>query len=651
MLPFRVKPVRLNLWVTLMVAFGVVTCATSVAKVTCIRVVGEHTADTTDLKRFRQFRQWQDKKGNDLALAIWKYLCDYETGLYHFNEILEGPDPFDEYATVREPLKILNVYNMAYCGIFGPVLDGIFQGVGFEDGRSFGVESWKHCATEVWYDRSWHYFDLDVRGVLLDANGTAASLDQARRDRNLWTDPPVKVEPFFPKDHDKDKVFEIYRDSRIDYYYRWFQGSHTMDFYLRQGETFTRWWEPRTPQSGRWHHLPRYNSTKWVKDLLLTIPVGMKPNHRDFTRWNHGNGVFHYGPSLSSRSTDFQDGFYAVRNLAPGKEGLHVVRQGDAEVIFEVFTPYIIVAKVNDLDDPNDDADAAVVLLESLLPIELFVSLDRGLNWQSAGRVKAGEDAFVDLTPIVKGTYGYLLKLATAGTAGAAAIKTLEIYTWVQVAPISLPRLKKGDNHLRYELGDRYGLATIPILVNPNTADPNDLAKYLVAMPQDYDPQRQTCRIRGEVVLRLAAPQGTKIAWCSVGATFRTDQGEQARQTDNRIAYAVGEPKDFKEIYKSLVPTWVNHWRYNWDTDIKLDVPAEKVYIKYTGRPGLNAIRACMHVIPERPPQTQIRITHGYKVDGQLRQETIDLDGPATYTIRCDEEPENVFIEVSGLPG
>ena len=38
--------------------------------------------------------------------------------------------------------------------------------------------------------------------------------------------PPIKVEPFFPKDEDKNKVFEIYRDSRIHYYYRWFEGSY-----------------------------------------------------------------------------------------------------------------------------------------------------------------------------------------------------------------------------------------------------------------------------------------------------------------------------------------------------------------------------------------------------------------------------------------
>ena len=116
-------------------------------------------------------------------------------------------------------------------------------------------------------------------------------------------------------------------------------------------------------------------------------------------------------------------------------------------------------------------------------------------------------------------------------------------------------------------------------LVQPNTADPRDLEKYLVDMPRDYEPKRNTCRIRGDAVLRLAAPAGTKIAWLSVGATFRTYQGEQAKRTDNRIAYPVGKPEGFKEIYKSSVPTWINHWRYNWDTDILLYEPAD-VFIK-----------------------------------------------------------------------
>ncbi len=311
--------------VGILLILGLAGPQVSQAKVVCPRVTSEHTADTTDLRRFRQFPAWKDKTGNDLAMAIWQYLCGYETGVYHFNEVLDGADPFDEYATVRDPLKILNVYNMGYCGIFGPVLDGIFQGVGFEQGRSFGLVRWNHCATEVWYDNAWHYFDMDVRGILLDGSGTVVSLEEAQHNRNLWVSPPKRIEPFFPNESDKGKVFEIYHDSPVNRYYRWFEGTHTMDFSLRQGESFTRWW---TPQGGRWHHLPRYSREKWVRDLILTPPVGMKPNHRDFTPWNHGNGLFHYAPNLSVKSTDFQDGVYAVQNLAPGEQGLHLIHAG-----------------------------------------------------------------------------------------------------------------------------------------------------------------------------------------------------------------------------------------------------------------------------------------------------------------------------------
>ena len=89
---------------------------------------------------------------------------------------------------------------------------------------------------------------------------------------------------------------------------------------------------------------------------------------------------------------------------------------------------------------------------------------------------------------MVKGTYGYLLKLSTFGRAKEAAIKSLKIDTWVQVAPISLPRMKKGSNRFTYDTGDRYGLPTIPMLINPNTANPDDLKKYLIKMPNDMIP-------------------------------------------------------------------------------------------------------------------------------------------------------------------
>jgi len=109
----------------------------------------------------------------------------------------------------------------------------------------------------------------------------------------------------------------------------------------------------------------------------------------------------------------------------------------------------------------------------------------------------------------------------------------------------------------------------------------------------------------------------------------------------------LGQPINFKEIYRSSVPTWANHWRYNWDTDVVLDRAADQVYVKYTGNPGLNAVRACLHLFPKHAPQSKVRIIHGYQNDRQLHREIINLDKPGSYTVECNGEPENVFIKIS----
>ncbi|MBN2329717.1 MAG: hypothetical protein JXR73_21430 [Candidatus Omnitrophica bacterium] len=622
----------------------VLSSQASYARVLCPRVSSEHTADVSDWKRFREFHEWKDKTGQDLALAVWQYLCGYETGVYHFNEILEGDDPFNEYATVRDPQKILNIYNMAYCGIFGPVLDGVFQNIGFTDGRSFGIDLWNHCASEVWYEGKWHYYDLDVRGLLLDAEGNATSLKEAQTRRDLWIDPPVSIQPFFPKDPDKNKVFEIYRDSQVNYYYRWFEGSHTMDYSLRQGESFTRWW---TPQGGRWNHRARYNETPWLKELILTEPIGMKPNHRSFTRWNHGNGLFHYEPNLTDQSSDFEDGVLSSRNLRPGAGGLEFINDGAAELIFDIFTPYIIVAKINDIDDPQDDSEALIAALLPHSGAEISVSLDHGLTWDPAGRAQAGRLHEFDLTRWAQGTYGCQVKLAMNGKAEAPALETIRFDTWVQVAPISIPRLKQGVNRLRYDIGDRYGKKTEPILIKPDTADPEDLNKYLVETPKDYDPDRHTERIHGDAILHLKAPDNQKISWFSAGATFRTYQGENAWKTRNRIAYAAGRPERFHTIYESHVPAWANHWRCNWDEDVVLEEPVNEVFVQFTGDPGLNIMRACLHVTPRRAPSNRAVITHGFKTGGVMQTRTIEMDRPGGYAIECESPPENVFIKIA----
>ena len=253
----------------------------------------------------------------------------------------------------------------------------------------------------------------------------------------------------------------------------------------------------------------------------------------------------------------------------------------------------------------------------------------------------------VDLTQWVKGTYGYLLKLQTVGNVGQLALRSVKIETWVQVAPISLPRLASGKNHCRYELGDRYGKLTRPMFVSPNAAIPEDLEKYVVAMPKDYDRQRKTARIRGDVVLRLEAPAGATIDWLTAGACFTTFQNQAARDTDNRIAYAVGTPNDFREVYRANVPTWVNHWRYQWDEDIRPASPVTVVYLKYTGKPAVNVLRATVHLRPDKKPSTALQITHAYQVGDRLVEKVVNLNRPTDYSINVDGQPKNIFLRMA----
>ena len=49
-----------------------------------------------------------------------------------------------------------------------------------------------------------------------------------------------------------------------------------------------------------------------------------------------------------------------------------------ASIAIIFFTPYIIVAKVNKLQELTDDAEASIVTLETFLPVKVAISLDHG---------------------------------------------------------------------------------------------------------------------------------------------------------------------------------------------------------------------------------------------------------------------------------
>ena len=225
--------------------------------------------------------------------------------------------------------------------------------------------------------------------------------------------------------------------------------------------------------------------------LIEEPPRGPKPNHRHFTVHNHSNGRFIYEPQLTDAYADFEQGIEDRRNVAVTSDGLRLRQPGSGEAVFNVRSPYIIVPQVGDLDRREDDTQAAI-LEWSGRQVSWSISTDNGLTWLLISppeqQASDGSLATIDLTRWVSGRYGYSLRCELNGDVNDACLHRLKITTWVQLAPATLPALHKGHNAMRLVTGDHYGLPTRVMEVRSNAGSPEELQKYLVAPPEDYDP-------------------------------------------------------------------------------------------------------------------------------------------------------------------
>jgi hypothetical protein len=412
-----------------------------------------------------------------------------------------------------------------------------------------------------------------------------------------------------------------------------------MDYSLRKGETLTRWWHPR---GGRWAHQDEDLRGEFWEKLLNREPYGAKSNHANFSIWTHGNGLFDYEPVLKKGCGDFEDGVFDQQNVILTESGVTVAKDGKGEVVFEVNSPYVIVPKVGKLSDRSDDSEASVVRYSSRGDVGVSISLDFGRSWST---IEPASNGMVDLTPWLRERYQYLLKFTLTGNRGDVALNTLRMQTWVQVAPASLPRLKQGVNHLTYKTGDAQGQATTPWMQSPFMGDRDAMSHYWDREPADYDPERFQQRVKGNMELVFAAPPGRRIEWMSLGGFFTAFRRDGAKKTANEIWYARGDSDDWQPVYKSNVPDWNDHWHYGWDGDVLLDEPADRVRIRYVGKPGVNAVRVNLHSSRIHPTAASpVSVTHGYELNGELIEKGFTFDGLEKYSIDCPATPKNIFV-------
>jgi hypothetical protein len=183
--------------------------------------------------------------------------------------------------------------------------------------------------------------------------------------------------------------------------------------------------------------------------------------------------------------------------------------------------------------------------------------------------------------------------------------------------------------------------------VRLNLRDAKQLEKYLAKLNGDYDPLRHQSKLHGEAVIKVDAKPGEKIKWFTAGGYFNTRIGKDARKTANEVLYSTAGPDGpWTSIVKSGVPTWVAHWHYGMDEDVVLDTPAEKVWFKYVGKPGVNQIWIYAHSMPDGGDNGNIQLTHGYKLGDELVEKKFTFGSSQDYTVTCPREPDNLYLDL-----
>ena len=612
------------------------------------RVISPRVADAYSCRTFAEHPAWKDLAPDAKAKAMFDYLTDPETGLFPpGGAVFEGPEKHYEYAMVRDPIKLINVYGCGFCDAVGPAMAGLWEQGGCGPARTVSLPGMQHTMCEVFAQDRWRYIDLDLRGVFLDKDGQLRSLDEARKDFSLWQ--RERGPGFFPKD-DIASLKKQYEASEVNHRYSVAVTGHTMDFVLRRGETFTRWWQP---QGERWLVHESDLKDKAYREILERAPRGPKPKHPNWSKHTHGNGRFLYEPSLKGKADDFEDGAFDSHNVRVTEAGLTLIKPGEGWAVFEVRSPYVIVPQVGKLDDVKDDKEASVIEADAT-EVTLAWSPDFGDTWITLE--PKTWPATVDLTAQVAGSYGYLVKVGFKGKPDATLLKSLKITTWVQVAPASLPSLRAGENSFEVKSGDHYGMATRVRSVVPNPTDENQFLHYLLRAPKEFDPTSRAERTKGTMLARLSPPPKSKVAWFSAGASFRMSIGNPDNPPRNGIRFALNTPRDYQPLFKDgpdsttalARPTEQTHWHYNVDREVKLDQPANNVYVEYEANPNLNAYRLVAHCLDDQPrPSTPLTVKQVW-TEGETQKEHVQtLPEAGRYSITAGADPVNGLIELS----
>jgi hypothetical protein len=533
------------------------------------------------------------------ALAAWLWR---NTHYYHGEEGAEdlwgqgftkGPD-----LRTREYWTGLFAHGFGLCGTTHSQWIAEMEALlGHSRGRGVGVDG--HNSFEVFLQGGpygagkWALLDHDISTVIFNPEGTALlSIAEIHKD---WQ--RIANRKFAP---DKQRGWlicglhpddgSVYQRYDVAEYLAGYSGVPPM-VHLRAGETLRRYFQPGLEDGKTFVFWGRnYNTAgiagperahTWVnqpeKMYGSRDGTGFKPGQA-----RYGNAVYTYTPFVAGG--DYREG---------------VIAEGEHQVTFEFYTPYIIGAtpasnKPWGIYEPGCRNG---LVLRGKAECNVSVSTDQGGTWQDCGKFQDG----MDLTDHVKGRRQYFLRLHAP--ARELAKSGLTMVTVCQVNSSVLPRLK--DNGTKVDFAHS-GQAVV-------SAGPNlKQAQAHVVAGKFGSPQ---------VTLEVATPRKERLEAVYAAAHIQSSNPPQPG-----IKYQIEFSVDGGHTWKPLVKDWIiprrgdepgDFWSQSlcWGSSQIVAEGASRVQVRFHNNGGKTYARCEVHLVYQTAAGNGTKVTYHWTDD------------------------------------
>jgi hypothetical protein len=379
------------------------------ARVEGIKVLTDHTTDTTTVKAILQCVLNGVETDRDKALALWQFIQDYS---YSWQTAKEGIEPFD-------PVRLVNVYGYGLCDTSANSLALLWEASG-------GVARvWYltgHVVPELYYDGAWHLLDPDHRVYYLkDDNRTIASVEEVATSPTLilrMTDEKGRD----PAGYRAESIARLYTTQDDNTVFRPLGHiNNTALLNLHSGERLVRY-------AGR-------------KMGYFSKFPGKEPR-------SYSNAELIFEPNL--RTYFWQNNFWAHRGLALTTDdsiespALHLAEgKSKGECIVHIESPFVIVRSSLRLTVVKQSEESSCRVLIGFPGRErwdeVFSAPERGIV-----------EYRLDLSSAIAGRYEFFLKFELAGGSSTdIGIDALGLHSIVQCSPKTFPTLQRGKNAVR----------------------------------------------------------------------------------------------------------------------------------------------------------------------------------------------------------